>query len=102
MSGVADDEGMALAYTLLSRRAELDSTVVEGERLGEPRFWNELSLTKGEKRYLDPAEGTGTLYTAQALFEAGYRWPEGPRETVEGEETGEEEQNEGQTPENIQ
>lgn len=102
VSGVADDEGMALAYTLLSRRAELNSTVVEGERLGEPRFWNELTLSGGEKRYLDPAEGTGTLYTAQALFEAGYRWPEGPQETGKEEGAGGGGENEEETPENIQ
>lgn len=102
VSGVANDEGMALAYALLSGQAGLDGSVVEGERLGEPRFWNELTLSEGEKRYLDPAEGTGTLYTAQALFEAGYRWPEGPQETPEEGETGEEEQNEKQIQENIQ
>lgn len=102
VSGVADDEGMALAYTLLSRRMGLECWVVEGERAGEPCFWNELSLEEGERKYLDPSEGTGILHTAQELFAAGYRWPDGPQETPEQEENEMERQNMGQIQENIQ
>ena len=83
VAGVADDEGMALAYALTA-----GGKVVEGELRGEPHFWINLGLT-GEELYLDPSEGTGNLYTAQTLFEAGYRWEGGPEEPAREEETGE-------------
>ena len=102
VSGVANEEGMALAYTLLSRRMGLVCRVVEGEKAGEPWFWNELSLSEGEKRYLDPSAGTGALHSAQEFLDAGYRWPEGPQESRLGEENGVEGQNMEQTQENIQ
>ena len=81
VTGVADDQGMALGYALLDPSCQ----VVEGSRNGEPRFWIGLGLT-GEELYLDPTEGTGTLYTAQELFDQGFRWPGGPEEPEE--ETG--------------
>lgn len=102
VSGVADDEGMALSYALLARRMGLECWVIEGERAGKPCFWNELSLEEGERMYLDPSEGTGILYTAQELFAAGYRWPDGPQETPEKEENEMERQNMGQFQEDIQ
>lgn len=79
VSGVADDQGMALGLALL----DPNSQVVEGSRGEEPRFWNGLEV-EGEKLYLDPSEGTGILYTAQELFDQGYRWPGGPEEIGEG------------------
>lgn len=87
VTGVADDEGMALAYTLLDGGS---CQVVEGS-LGEgPRFWIRMGLG-GEELYLDPSGGTARLYTARELFDQGYRWEGGPRdpeetETPDGEE----------------
>lgn len=78
VAGVANDEGMALAYALLAP----SSRVVEGTRDGEPRFWIGLDLPE-ENVYLLPSEGTGALYTAQELFNQGYRWPGGPEEPEE-------------------
>ena len=82
VAGVANDEGMALAYALLS-----GGQVVEGTLRDAPRFWIDLGLP-GETLYLDPSEGTGAIYTAQELFEAGYRWEGGPGQP-EGESAGE-------------
>lgn len=85
VSGVADDQGMALGFALL----DPDSQVVEGSRGDEPRFWNSLDV-EGETLYLDPSEGTGTLYTAQELFDQGYRWPGGPEEPEQEQDVEEE------------
>ena len=82
VAGVANDEGMALAYALLS-----GGQVVEGTLRDALRFWIDLGLP-GETLYLDPSEGTGAIYTAQELFEAGYRWEGGPGQP-EGESAGE-------------
>lgn len=91
VSGVADDQGMALGFALL----DPDSQVVEGSRGEESRFWNGLEV-EGETLYLDPSEGTGALYTAQELYDQGYRWPGGPGEEPEGEEGFSEEENDGE------
>lgn len=82
VAGVADGEGMALAYALLARRSGLECQVVEGERNGEERFWDQVTLSPGETVYLDPVEGTGSLYTAEELSALSYRWPDGPEETA--------------------
>lgn len=87
VTGQANEEGLALAYTLLCRQAGLSSQVVEGRRQGESWFWNEVELAGGERRFLDPAAGDGRLYTAQEMLDRGYLWPGSP----EGEETGQEE-----------
>lgn len=78
--GVADDEGMALGCALLDPACR----VVEGTLEGEARFWIDMGLT-GEKLYLDPADGTARLYTAQELFDRGYRWEGGPQDPEETE-----------------
>ena len=90
VSGVADDQGMALGFALLAP----GSRVVEGSRRGEPRFWNSLEGER-ETLYLDPSEGTGALYTAGELFDQGYRWADGPGE-LEGEDRSGQEQKEGE------
>lgn len=80
VSGVANDQGMALGFALLDPASQ----VVEGSRGEEPRFWNGLEV-EGETLYLDPSEETGILYTAQELFDLGFRWPDGPEEESEPE-----------------
>ena len=77
VTGVADSQGLALGYALLASQQDSDCRVVEGERNGLPHFWIGLEYTGG-MLYLDPSEGTGTIYTAQELYEAGYRWEEQP------------------------
>lgn len=84
--GAADEQGMALTYTLLSRQAGLSCEVVEGLREEEPWFWNVLTFPGGEIRYLDPSEDGGGFYTAQELFDRGYRWADGPEEPEMPEE----------------
>ena len=113
--GRADSEGMALAYALLCGQALADQggncDIVEGaltlpaaeipvgddETEGnedrpllvtQARFWNVITLPGSNPLYLDPAQGETTLHTAQEMFDAGYRWPGGPEEEPEMEETG--------------
>lgn len=91
--GTANDEGMALGYVLLDPSCR----VAEGTLEEEPRFWIDLDLT-GEALYLDPSEGTGLLYTAEELFDRGYRWPGGPQDPEETEPlAGEEKEEENGT-----
>lgn len=81
--GAANSEGMALAFSLLCREADLTCRVVEGARNGEPRFWNAVSLPGREALYLDPSAESPELDDAQTLFDLGYRWPGGPDEPTE-------------------
>jgi len=85
--GRANSEGMALAFSLLCRQADVTCGVVEGQRQGEKRFWNSISRSGQAALYLDPSAESPELYDAQALFDLGYRWPGGPEEPME--ETGE-------------
>ena len=82
-AGEADSQGMALAYVMLCGRTTVDCEVVEGEREGEPWFWNRVQFFGEEQRYLDPTQGDSRLRTARELFEEGYRWPGGPQEPEE-------------------
>ena len=99
--GRADSQGMALTYSLLCREALTEGTcdIVEGVLLlpaqdapDEPaeegedgplwpleyRFWNEITLPGAEPLYLDPATEETAFYTAQELFDLGYRWEGSP------------------------
>ena len=105
MDESADDQGMALGYLLLCKEAGLSGELVEGTRLlqteppgqgngegseseetplpEEPqavtRRWAVLTIG-GETLYLDPSQKDTGLFSAQEMFELGYRWPGGPRE----------------------
>lgn len=110
VEGMADSEGMALAYALCCKEMGLSCEIVEGvlltpalpegtdpeetgaQELTElPRFWVSLRLPDGETRYLDPSAEHPAAVSAQEIFELGYRWPGGPtEEVVSGEEVSEE------------
>lgn len=106
--GRANSEGMALTYILLCGRAfwvrGWDCDIVEGTWEEEPWFWNVIRpASAGEStRYTDPSHfgrNAGQLFTAQEMFEAGYRWPGGPEETPPEEEIAPEEQETENPPE---
>lgn len=85
VEGSADDEGLALAYTLVCRELRnVVCEVVEGTRKGESHFWNEVRLTaRGETLYLDlsrASENAPVLHTADEMALLGYRWAGGPVE----------------------
>ncbi len=80
VEGRADSEGFALAYTLLCRRRGLACEAVEGTVNGEGRMWNAVTLSGGERLYLDPSAPEGGLYSAQQFYDAGYRWSAQPRQ----------------------
>ncbi len=84
VEGAANDEGLALAYSLVCRELErVTCEIVEGAWQGEPHFWNEVRFSQGEPLYLDLSRFTelsSTLYTAEEMTQMGYRWPGGPAE----------------------
>lgn len=72
-----DDEGVALALQLLCDLLEMDGSVVEGTLDGAPHFWNQLTDSSGEPRYVDLSRGgTPQLLSGEALAELGYAWGE--------------------------
>lgn len=106
VEGMANSEGMALAYSLCCQQSGFLCEIVEGTLLipvppeetqpGEeeaptleelPHFWVSLRLSDGETYYLDPSAGNFLHSSAQDMFDAGYRWPGGPEEPETGEET---------------
>ena len=87
VEGAADDEGLALAYTLVCRNLQgVTCELVEGTWEGEPRFWNGVHPADGESLYVDLSRtNQPTLfYTAEELAQQGYRWP-GAEELTAGE-----------------
>ena len=80
VAGSADQEGMALAYALLARQCGVICEVVEGQREGEPWFWNEVRIGDGEPLYVDCVAGDGRLWPAQELARQDYLWPALPLE----------------------
>ncbi|MBO5035347.1 MAG: hypothetical protein J6C43_07060, partial [Oscillospiraceae bacterium] len=105
VEGMADSEGMALAYSLCCGTVGLSCEIVEGTLLvtppqGDPeapdaptdpeatpaapealpRFWASLRLSNGDTIYLDPSAQHPVIASAQEMFDAGYRWPGGPEE----------------------
>ncbi|WP_251449002.1 hypothetical protein [Vermiculatibacterium agrestimuris] len=84
VEGAANDEGLALAYSLVCRELErVTCEIVEGAWQGEPHFWNEVRFSQGEPLYLDLSRFTelsSTLYTADEMADMGYRWAGGPAE----------------------
>ncbi len=86
VEGAADDEGLALAYTLVCRNLQgVTCELVEGTREGEPRFWNGVHPADGESLYVDLSRtNQPTLfYTAEELAQQGYRWPGAEELTAE-------------------
>ena len=99
VEGVADSEGMALAYvlfcnqmgeapacevvegTLLTQEEPATEETVAFEPVEEPHFWVSLRLSDGETLYLDPSNEDISPSTAQEFFELGYLWPGGPQES---------------------
>lgn len=105
VEGMADSEGMALAYSLCCGTVGLSCEIVEGTLLvtppqGDPeapdaptdpeatpaasealpRFWASLRLSNGDTIYIDPSAQHPVIASAQEMFDAGYRWPGGPEE----------------------
>lgn len=108
IEGMADDQGMALAYLLLCKEAGLTGEFVQGTVNGglhegvpenetaaeaseapeetppefQPRCWVALDLTGDSEAlvYLDLSQKGSRLASAQEMFDAGYRWPGGPEE----------------------
>jgi len=90
--GKANSEGLALTYALLcggayvgsSGECEVIEGVVRDDQGGEaPRFWNAVTFSGTERLYLDPTREKYALYTAEELFDQGYRWPGGPEDPEE-------------------
>lgn len=75
VDGSANSEGIALAYTLLARQCGISCETIEGQRLDEPFFWNEIRLDEGEPLYLDCVHGDDFLHSAAELHKGGYLWP---------------------------
>ena len=105
VEGMADSEGMALAYSLCCGMIGLPCEIVEGTLLvplspeasgspeatpdpettpappeALPRFWVSLRLSEGDTIYLDPSAQHPVIASAQEMFDMGYRWPGGPQE----------------------
>lgn len=105
VEGMADSEGMALAYILGARKLGLSCEIVEGTLLvplspeepespeatpdpeatpaapeALPRFWASLRLSDGDTIYIDPSAQHPVIASAQEMFDAGYRWPGGPQD----------------------
>lgn len=79
VGGMANDQGMALAFLLLCQAREVPCSFTEGTLSDRPRSWVQIKLTDGSPRYLDPAAGGG-LFTAVELYLQGYRWAGQPTE----------------------
>lgn len=81
VEGVADSEGMALAYALLCGKQGVTCEVVEGTWKGQPRFWNAVFLGDGQTLYLDPSrlpELSAVLWRGDEMKGMGYDWPGAP------------------------
>lgn len=77
-SGVADSEGLALAYAALCERLELSCQVARGTLEEEPHFWNVVQTEEGW-RHLDLStelQDDILLYTDSQLLALNYSWEE--------------------------
>lgn len=71
VEGAANSEGFALAFQLLCDMAQVECTVVEGTRGGEPYMWNEVNF--GSERYaVDTTTVDGFGMTDEQLSAWGY------------------------------
>ncbi len=78
-SGMADSEGLALAYAALCQQVELFCRVARGELEGEEHFWNVVQTETGWK-HLDlsmETEEEPLFFSDTELLELGYIWEEG-------------------------
>lgn len=75
---VANDEGIALALSLLCDELDIPHTLVEGTLNGAPHYWITVPHTDGTTHYIDLSreDDTPTLYTAQEFADMGYVWAE--------------------------
>ena len=85
VEGMANPEGMALAYALLCQEGGLSCEVVEGSLNGEPRFFNQVTFSDGSAAYVDLMGDSPSLTEEREMADRGYLWPgtpggEGPEE----------------------
>ena len=73
VAGIANDEGMALAYKLLCDMVGLTCTVVQGQGEEGPRFWNIVTTSSGS-RHVDCGEGYFGFTDLQLTEVGGYTW----------------------------
>ncbi len=74
VDGVADSEGLALAFQLLAQELGLESYVVSGTLEGVPHFWNIIALAAGECRHVDLTRVEGFGSSDADLVALGYQW----------------------------
>ena len=73
VDGLANDEGLALAYQLLCGRAGLTCTVVQGTLEGQPHFWNIVTTDSGS-RHVDASAALYGLTDTQLTNLGAYEW----------------------------
>lgn len=73
VDGLANDEGLALAYKLLCDRAGLTCTVVQGTLEEQPHFWNIVTTDSGS-RHVDASAALYGLTDTQLAERGAYRW----------------------------
>lgn len=73
VNGLANDEGLALAYQLLCARAGLTCTVVQGTLAEQPHFWNIVTTDSGS-RHVDASAGLYALTDLQLVDVGAYQW----------------------------
>lgn len=74
--GQADSEGIALAYLLLCRQANIPCQLVQGTLDGVPHWWNLITL-EDVSWQLDVTSGDGAegfLHTDGEMEASGYNW----------------------------
>jgi ABC-type dipeptide/oligopeptide/nickel transport system ATPase subunit len=102
VGGTANRRGVTMALKVLCDLAGLDTTVVEGRREGERAWW---LIVKGDEYnyHLDPGGAEVMTGADEGLRALGYEWSAGRYPACEDipvpEETGEGEQEEGETTE---
>lgn len=73
VDGLANDEGLALAYQLLCGRAGLTCTVVQGTLEEQPHFWNIVTTDSGS-RHVDASAVLYGLTDTQLTNLGAYEW----------------------------
>lgn len=71
--GMADREGLALAFSALCQQLRLPCRVVEGTRNDQPHFWNIVSTAEGW-RHVDLTTADHPLLLDTQAAELGYAW----------------------------
>ena len=71
--GEANAQGMALALRLLCQLSNVEATVVEGRKDGEPAFWL-IAATADGYRHLDPAARDPFCALDEEFQALGYEW----------------------------